>query len=88
MTYLYDNQQETGLKIIRECVANSFIKQGITWDQTNMLHASSGGTRTVGSDYYQNTMIWAVPAAIKKQSLNDQYQENGFVSRIIKAGSE
>jgi uncharacterized protein (DUF608 family) len=88
MTYLYAGQHETGLEIIEKCVHNSFIKQGIAWDQTNMVLASRGGIRTVGSDYYQNTIIWATPAAIKNQKLHDMYTEGGLVYRIIKAGSK
>jgi hypothetical protein len=88
MTYLYAGQHDTGLKIIERCVNNSFIKQGIGWDQTNMVHASRGGIRTVGSDYYQNTIIWATPAAIKNQKLQDMYIKGGLVYRIIEAGKK
>ena len=88
MTYLYQGQRETGLKIIERCVRNSFIKQGIGWDQTNMLHASAGGVRTVGSDYYQNTIIWAIPAALKGQTLDELYQKAGLVSQMITAAKK
>ena len=86
MTYLYAGQQETGLEIIKKCVDNSFLRQGIGWDQTNMLYAAGDGGRTVGSDYYQNTIIWAMPAAIKNQTLQETYKKGGLVDRIIKAG--
>ncbi len=86
MTFLYHGNKNTGLEILRRCLYNQFSTQKIGWDQTNMLHATNGGIRTVGSDYYQNTILWAVPAAINRKPLTSLYEEGGLVQKMILAG--
>ena len=88
MTFLYHGKDTTGLEILRRCLHNQFSIQKIGWDQTNMLRATDGGIRTVGSDYYQNTILWAAPAAVIKKPLSSLYEQGGFVQRIISAGEK
>jgi hypothetical protein len=44
------------------------------------------GKRTFGTDYYQNTIIWAVPAAAQNQDLKTYCSDGGLIDRMIKAG--
>ncbi|MFH1008289.1 MAG: GH116 family glycosyl-hydrolase [Candidatus Latescibacterota bacterium] len=44
------------------------------------------GRRTFGTDYYQNMMLWAAPAAMAGTDLSSPCRPNGLVDRMIKAG--
>jgi hypothetical protein len=44
------------------------------------------GQRAFGADYYQNMMLWAVPAALAGQDLTGPLQAGGLVERILQAG--
>lgn len=44
------------------------------------------GRRTFGTDYYQNMMLWAAPAAIAGTDLAAPCRPGGLVDRIIRAG--
>ena len=46
------------------------------------------GERTFGNDYYQDLMLWSLPAAMDGQSLNEPVQPGGFVYRIIQASKK
>jgi len=46
------------------------------------------GQRAFGADYYQNMMLWAVPAALQDQDLTGPMQAGGLVERVIAAGME
>jgi len=43
------------------------------------------GQRTYGTDYYQNMMLWAAPAAIKGQDIAESSKPGGLIDRIVKA---
>ena len=38
-----------------------------------------------GADYYQDMMLWAVPAALKGERLAAPCKKGGLVDRIIQA---
>jgi hypothetical protein len=40
----------------------------------------------VGSDYYQNLMLWSLPAALEGTDLASSCRDGGLVDRIIRAG--
>ena len=44
------------------------------------------GERVFGFDYYQNLMLWALPAAIDGKSLDDPCKPGGLVDWILQAG--
>ena len=49
---------------------------------------SGEGQRTYGTDYYQNMMLWAAPAAVAGTDISDPTRSGGLVHRIIEAGRD
>jgi uncharacterized protein (DUF608 family) len=85
MTYLYAGVREVGLELVRKFWENLCLKQGHNWDLPNMIHADSG-KRVFGTDYYQNMMLWALPAAIAGQDLRASCAPEELIERMIQAG--
>jgi uncharacterized protein (DUF608 family) len=85
MTYLYAGDRETGLEIIRRLMYNLVCRQRHPFDQPNMLYGDTG-ERTFGTDYYQNMMLWALPAALAGTDLRGPCAPGGLVARLLAAG--
>ena len=89
MTYMYQGEKEFGLKLAQRCWQNIVCTQRLHWDQPNIFRGDKDtGERSFGSDYYQNMMLWSLPAAIQGQDLAGPCNAGGLVDRIIKAGNE
>lgn len=86
MTYLYTDQPERGLEIVRRMFDNLYFDQPYVFDWPNWIYMDTG-KRAYGSDYYQNMLVWAIPAAINKQAIDEVRQQGSLVNRIILAGS-
>ena len=43
------------------------------------------GERTFGNDYYQDLMLWSLPAALEGKDLSGPAKAGGLVDRILKA---
>jgi hypothetical protein len=50
-----------------------------------MLYGDTG-ERTFGTDYYQNMMLWALPAALAGTDLRGPCAPGGLVARLLAAG--
>jgi hypothetical protein len=61
------------------------VKQGNQWVQPNVVSGDTG-ERIYGSDYYQNMILWSLPAALAGQDLSQACARGSLVDRIIKAG--
>jgi len=85
MTLMYCGQQEKGLELARRCVHNQVIGHRYTWTAPNVIRGDTG-ERTYGSDYYQNMMLWALPAAMLNKDVGTACDANGLVARILEAG--
>lgn len=85
MTYIYNRQQDVGLEIARRLMENLVRLQGHGWDMPNQIRAN-GGQRQAGTDYYQNMILWALPAALARQDINQFCKPGGLVDRIIQSG--
>jgi uncharacterized protein (DUF608 family) len=83
-TYLYQGQRETGMELVKNCM-HGIVKWGYTWTQPNIVNGATG-KRVYGSDYYQNLMLWIVPAAIKRQDLASACGPESLVEKVIRAG--
>jgi uncharacterized protein (DUF608 family) len=83
-TYLYQSEHETGMKLAESCM-HGIVKFGYTWTQPNIVNGSTG-KRVYGSDYYQNMMLWALPAAIERQDLAKACASGSLIDRVIRAG--
>jgi hypothetical protein len=53
------------MKLAKSCLGG-ITKFGYTWTQPNIVNGSTG-KRVYGSDYYQNMMLWAIPAAVERK---------------------
>ena len=84
-TYMYAGNKETGAEIIRTCLEGISTKYGYTWIQPNIVSGDTG-KRIYGSDYYQNMMLWAVPAAMDGHDLKKAVAGNRLVDKVINAG--
>jgi hypothetical protein len=82
MTYMYEGQSEFGLELIRRCLSE-VLRRGWVWDFPVALDPA--GLPRVGCDYYQNLMLWSVPAALAGGDLTGPCQPGGLVDRILRA---
>lgn len=65
MNYMYEGQREFGLELARKVWNNIICTQGYTWDMPNLVDGAKNGQRSFGNDYYQNMMLWSLPAAVE-----------------------
>ena len=86
MNYMYEDQREFGIELARRSLENIVCRQGLTWDMPNRVNGVSG-QRVFGTDYYQNLMIWSLPAAMANQDMSVPVKSGGLVDRILKAGN-
>jgi uncharacterized protein (DUF608 family) len=87
MTYMYHGDQEFGLELVRRCWENITCTQRLTWDQPNILRGDKDtGERVFGNDYYQNMMLWSLPAGVAGQDLAGPCEPGGLVDRMLAAG--
>lgn len=86
MTYLYHGWHELGLEIARRNMDNIIRVQGLGWDMPNLIRCDNGA-RTYGADYFQNMVLWGLPAALAGSDLTGPCQSGGLVDRILRAAS-
>ena len=55
------------------------------WDLPNQIDTEMG-ERRIGVDYYQNMILWTLPAALDGKGLTGPCQTGGLVDRVLKAG--
>jgi uncharacterized protein (DUF608 family) len=84
MTYMYAGEREFGLELAHRHWANLVLRQRHPWDLPNIVRGDTG-IRVFGTDYYQNMMLWAMPAALAGQNLRDFCAPGALVDRTIKA---
>ncbi|HIJ64558.1 MAG TPA: hypothetical protein HPP77_01300, partial [Candidatus Hydrogenedentes bacterium] len=86
MTYMYEGQVTYGTELARKVWHNLFCLQGYTWDVPNIMRGDvDTGERVFGNDYYQDMMLWSVPAAIKGEDFSGPVRPGGLVDRLLKA---
>jgi uncharacterized protein (DUF608 family) len=85
MTYMYAGEQQFGLDLARRHWSTIVLQQRHPWDLPNIVRGDTGA-RVFGTDYYQNMMLWAMPAAVGGQDIASYCAPGGFVDRIIQAG--
>jgi uncharacterized protein (DUF608 family) len=89
MTYMYEGQRDFGLDLLHRCLANITCRWGYTWDMPNTVRGDADtGQRAFGADYYQNMMLWAVPAVLAGQDMTGPIHAGGLVERVLQAGKE
>ena len=86
MTYMYAGQCNFGLELARIVWHNIFCLQGYTWDLPNIMRGDvDTGERSFGNDYYQDMMLWSLPAAIEGKDFGALTKRGGLVDRMLKA---
>ncbi len=84
MTYMYAGDKEFGLEFARKIWRNMILTHRHPWDLPNMVRGDTG-ERIVGTEYYQNMILWAMPAALEGEHLGGPCRENGLVHRVLRA---
>jgi uncharacterized protein (DUF608 family) len=86
MTYMYNGDKQFGVELARKVWHNLICLQGYTWDMPNIMRGDvDTGERTFGNDYYQDMMLWSLPAALSGQDLSGPTKPGGLVYRVIRA---
>jgi len=85
MTYMYKGQLDTGMGLAERTVGE-ILKRGWYWDWPVCIDGE--GHERIGADYYQNLMLWAVPAAAAGQDITGPCGEGGLVEKVIAAGAK
>jgi uncharacterized protein (DUF608 family) len=86
MTYMYAGQCNFGLELARIVWHNIFCLQGYTWDLPNIMRGDvDTGERSFGNDYYQDMMLWSLPAAIEGKDFGALTKRGRLVDRMLKA---
>jgi uncharacterized protein (DUF608 family) len=86
-TYIYAGDAETGRELVRSCLEGISVKYGYTWVQPNVVSGDTG-KRIYGSDYYQNMMLWAVPAAMDDHDIRKAVSKGSLVDRVLIAAKQ
>jgi len=84
-TYLYYEQHEIGLDLAARTVRALVLERRGSWDSV-LLFRGDTADFLWGADYYQNMMLWCLPAAIAGEDLTGPCKEGGLVERMITAG--
>jgi len=86
-TFMYEGHTAFGLDLLHKCLTN-LVKWGYVWDAPNLTRGDMDtGQRAFGADYYQNMMLWALPAALRGQAIAGPAQAGGLVARVRAAGA-
>jgi len=85
MTFIFAGRPQVGEALARR-TWSVILEQGWSWDIPVVFE---GGTRRRqgGFDYYQNLMLWALPAALAGQDIAAASQPGSLVDRIIQAAT-
>jgi uncharacterized protein (DUF608 family) len=88
MNYMYEDQMPFGVELVRKMWHNIVCLQGYTWDVPNIMRGDTDtGERVFGWDYYQDMMMWSLPAAIQGKDVAFPTRPGGLVDRILRAAS-
>jgi len=86
MTYMYAGEREFGLELARRCWENIVCGWGYAWDMPNIMRGDADtGESVYGHDYYQDMMIWSLPAVLAGQDLSGPVKPGGLVDRVLQA---
>ncbi len=83
MTFLYHGRRDAGLEIARRLFSAMFVKTRAPWNQRCLLNGEAGLPQW-GEDYYSNMVIWALPMALRGESVRE-FARSGLAARILRA---
>jgi uncharacterized protein (DUF608 family) len=86
MTYIYAGHKDFGLELARLHWENNALSQKHAWDMPNIVRGDTG-ERVYGTDYYQDMILWAIPAALEGKEMAAPCHPGGLVDRVIRAAT-
>jgi uncharacterized protein (DUF608 family) len=84
MTFMYHGREQTGLEIARRTYEALAVKTAAPWNQRCLISGETG-LPVWGDDYYSNMVMWAVPMALRRESVG-RFAQGGMVKRMVGAG--
>ena len=87
MTYMYEGERQFGLELARRGLEAITLVSDSEWDQPNIIKGDTG-ERLFGTDYGQNMLLWALPAAAEDKDLTAFCTPGGFADRILQAAKK
>ena len=85
MTYMYEGQTRVRDGPGHKVWHNLVCRQGYTWDMPNIMRGDvDTGERTYGNDYYQDMILWSLPAALVGSDSASRPAPGGLVDRVVK----
>ncbi len=81
MNFIYHGQAETGLEIARRIYEAVALTSRTPWKQHCLIDADSG-LPVWGEDYYSDMAIWALPMALRQQSIAE-FARGDFLRQLI-----
>ena len=89
MNYMYEGEVKFGLELARKVWHNIVCLQGYPWDMPNIMRGDKDtGERSYGNDYYQDMMLWSLPAALEQKDFSAPIQTGGLVDRVLRAAAK
>jgi hypothetical protein len=86
-TYLHKGDAERGLELARRVMHALCVVNRSVWN-TFIFYDGNSGRKVYGNDYYQNMVLWSMPAAIDRTDLAGPAAPGGLVDRIIQAARD
>jgi non-lysosomal glucosylceramidase len=83
-THLYHGNREAGLDLAERTARALLIQNRASWDSI-LLFRGDDASFLWGSDYYQNMMLWCLPAAMAGTDLTGPCEPEGLVGRMLAA---
>jgi uncharacterized protein (DUF608 family) len=83
MTFLYHGRRDVGLGAARAMYETMAIKTRSPWNQRCLLWGDTG-LPLWGDDYYSNLAIWAVPMALRGESVRE-FSKAGLLPDMLNA---
>lgn len=86
-TYMYYGDRDFGLDLAYRTVRVLIIENRGSWNSM-LLFRGDNGKFMYGPDYYQNMMLWCLPAALAGQDMTGPCRNGGLAERMIEAGKK
>ena len=84
-TMAYFGQTKAAVHIAENLFNAIVLRDRREWDMPNILDAA--GIAIHGTDFYQTMMLWALPLALRAQSLQEACCQGELIDQVIRAAS-
>ena len=85
-TMAYAGRTNEALQVAEYLFNAIVIRNRREWDMPNLLEAT--GRAIHGTDFYQMMMLWALPLALRAQSLHEACSPGQLVDQVIRAAAD